>query len=167
MVPTKLMTVAVMTATMTSTRILSAARFTPMLAARASPRRRAVSCQTLAKSNRMQMRVTAAVMARVCHLALLRAPKSQKRIFCDSSGVAMYCISEEADWKIKSSAMPTSTRVDEEKRRMEAKMNMMPAASMVMRKADSGWATYTERPKVPKTTTSEAPKPAAAAMPRV
>ena len=86
------------------------------------------------------MRVTAAVMARVCHLALLRAPKSQKRIFCDSSGVAMYCISEEADWKMKSKAIPTRTRVAEEKRRIEAKMNMMPAATMVMMNAIKGWA---------------------------
>ena len=52
----------------------------------------------------------------------------------------MYCISEEADWKMKSRAMPTRTRVAEEKRRIEAKMNMMPAATMVMMNAIKGCA---------------------------
>ena len=63
--------------------------------------------------------------------------------------------------------MPTSTSVAELKRRIAAKEKSTAALSIVITKAPTGTAKSKGKPKLPKAMTRLAPKPAAAASPKV
>ena len=77
MIPTKLVTVAVMTATINSVFMRKRVMFTPTLFARSSPSRRAVSFQASLSNRIPPTKTTAEVIATVFQVAFVKLPNSQ------------------------------------------------------------------------------------------